>query len=347
MKSHLSFAMRLYRIDQILQEKGSATFGELLGALQCSSPTLKRDLRYLREKAGAKIVYVHESKRYMYAKKPGADAKRARSATMMPTAWFSPRELFALGAMLRLADAVERDPQSVTASEMRPLKSRLMAMLPDELTQKSPAELLKRVKVIVPAFGRVDEPFFSIVGMALVRRLRLRLTYFTRNRDSESAREVSPLRLVHWRGRWYLDAWCHETGRMKTFSVENIRSAQMLQVACRAVAMREIEEKLDGTYGIFSGGQTKTAVIAIDGVMAHYERTTVWHPDQRLEVNADGTLTLQVPYAKETELAGDILRLGEHARVISPQSLIDCVRDKLRATLEQYENQTEDGKRTL
>ena len=60
--------MRLYRIDQVLQEEGSVSFETLQAALQCSAPTLKRDLRYMREKLGAPIVYSRSQNAYSYAR---------------------------------------------------------------------------------------------------------------------------------------------------------------------------------------------------------------------------------------------------------------------------------------
>ena len=46
----MSFPMRLYRIDQMIQEAGLVSFETLRSALQCSAPTLKRDLRFMRER---------------------------------------------------------------------------------------------------------------------------------------------------------------------------------------------------------------------------------------------------------------------------------------------------------
>ena len=120
--------------------------------------------------------------------------------------------------------------------------------------------------------------------------------------------------------------------------MENIRFAEMLDVRCRVVAMRDIEHALDGTYGIFSGGETKTAVIAVDDVMTPYERFTVWHKDQQQTFDDAGGMTLRVPYAREPEIAGEIMRLGSHAKVLAPADLIDYIREQHRLALRQYED---------
>lgn len=333
MKSSLTFAMRLYRIDQILQEEGSVSFEKLQAVAQCSAPTLKRDLRYLREKIGAPIVYSRVNNAYSYEK--GREYAQVRGlASALPSAWFTPNEMYAFLAVLQLLGRIESDPAAVLASDMRALKARLLALLPSELVQAK--ELLKRIKVVMPSTPAVNAPFFSLVGSALAERRRLRITYFTRTRDRETAREISPLRLVNWRGRWYLDAWCHETGKLKTFAVENIRFAEMLDVHCRVVAMRDIEGTLDSSYGIFSGGELRQAVIEIDAVMTPYEKTSVWHPNQKVTLREDGTMVLQVPYAKETEIAAEIMRLGRHARVVAPESLANYVKEEFAGALAQY-----------
>lgn len=338
MKTTLTFAMRLYRIDQILQEKGAVSFESLHRSLLCSEPTLKRDIRYMREKLGAPIIYDRVRNVYYYEK----GSEKARKRAMQPSvarAWFTPNEMFSLLAALQLFSRIEGDSGAVTARDMPALKSRLLALLPEDLVQAK--ELLKRVKVVTPSVRVIDAPYFGVVGIALARRLRLRITYFTRTRSKENAREISPLRLVNWRGRWYLDAWCHETAKLKTFAVENIRFAEILDVHCRVVAMRDIEKTLDSTYGIFSGGEQKTAVIKIDSVLTPYEISSVWHPKQTVQKHEDGTMTLSVPYANETEIAGEIMRLGQHARVVSPQSLIDYLQQQYRAALAQYDDSEE------
>lgn len=328
--------MRLYRIDQVLQEEGSVSFETLQAALQCSAPTLKRDLRYMREKLGAPIVYSRSQNAYSYARDQKSE-HRDGFVPKLPAAWYTPDEMYAFLAVVQLLGRIENDPKAVLASDMQALRSRLLAMLPSEFIQAKEL-LIKRVKVIMPSVPNIDAPFFSIVGAALAQRRRLRITYFTRTRDAESGREISPLRLVNWRGRWYLDAWCHESGKLKTFAVENIRFAEMLDVRCRVVAMRDIEHALDGTYGIFSGGETKTAVIAVDDVMTPYERFTVWHKDQQQTFDDAGGMTLRVPYAREPEIAGEIMRLGSHAKVLAPADLIDYIREQHRLALRQYED---------
>ena len=56
----MSINERVYRIDQLLHERRSITFQELLERLGVSRATLKRDIAYMRDRLNAPIVYDKE-----------------------------------------------------------------------------------------------------------------------------------------------------------------------------------------------------------------------------------------------------------------------------------------------
>ncbi len=317
--------MRLFRIDQIIHDGGSVSFEKLQQALGCSAPTLKRDLRYLREVLHAPIVYSRLTQGYSY---------ETGTAPTLPKAWYTPTELYSLLAALDLFERVENEEEGLLRGEMSAMKARLISLVQDD---KLPArELRKRFRVFLPASRMRTSAFFEVIGRALAQRKRLQIVYYSKSRASENLREVSPMRLVNYKNRWYLDAWCHVTDALKTFNLENIRSAEMLQKRCKNVAMREVENALDSTYGLFSRGITQTAVIEIDATMAVYAKDEIWHANQKMTHHDDGTLTLEVPYAQETELIGQILGLGAHAKVVAPPKLCQGVQSALENALALY-----------
>ena len=56
-RNPMKSSMRRLIIDRLLSEKGLVTFAEIQSVLQVSSPTIKRDLHYMREQLGAPIRY--------------------------------------------------------------------------------------------------------------------------------------------------------------------------------------------------------------------------------------------------------------------------------------------------
>ncbi|MGN1208913.1 MAG: helix-turn-helix transcriptional regulator [Duodenibacillus sp.] len=344
MRSTMTFLMRLHRIDQLIQEAGIVSFEKMQQELQCSSPTLKRDLRYMREELGAPIVYSYTQNGYYYAQDSKVASKNLQSVCPpIPASWYGADEMFVFMSVLQMLDRIQTDKTGLLSGDMRPLKARLLSLVRSDMI--TTRELAKRVKVIGDEYKHVNLPYFPLVGYAVSHRRRLRITYFTQGRGVESLREISPLRLVHYKNRWYVDAWCHQSDELRKFAVENIRSAELSKKKCTNVAMRTIEEYFDSTYGIFSGSKSDrlTAKLQIDATMAPYVRNEIWHREQNMTSREDGSLVLEVPYARETELLSRILGLGIHARVLSPASLAERVAEEAAAVLRQYDGSLKGG----
>lgn len=342
MRSHMSFTMRLFRIDQMIQEAGVVRFETLRAALQCSAPTLKRDLRYMREQLGAPIEYSAARGGYYYLNDSKNTARQIeKTQEKLPAAWYSPNELRVLMTILEELGEIESDKRAALSGDMRALRARLLACV--RADKISARDLLRRVKVVLEQRANIELPYFDAVGEALSRRRRLRITYYTRSRGVQNAREISPLRLVNYRNRWYVDAWCHEVDGLRTFSLENILNAEVLTKKCRVVAMRTVQDTLDASYGIFSGGTLKKAVIDVDSVMTPYVGSEIWHKDQVTQRHSDGSMTLEVPFAQEVEIASRVLSLGSHACVRAPESLRGYICEELARTAGRYAAAPQNG----
>ena len=72
-------------------------------------------------------------------------------------------------------------------------------------------------------------------------RGRVRIRYYSRARDQETDRLVSPQRLVHYRDNWYLDAWCHAKNGLRSFALDAILDA----VGVEEAAFQVPDEELD------------------------------------------------------------------------------------------------------
>ena len=84
--------------------------------------------------------------------------------------------------------------------------------------------------------GRWAHAHFEVIGLATIKRKRIGIAYYARSTDRTSRREISPQRLVHYRGNWYLDAWCHMRNDLRTFAIDGILEANVLETAADDVA---------------------------------------------------------------------------------------------------------------
>ncbi|HSW22230.1 MAG TPA: WYL domain-containing protein [Burkholderiaceae bacterium] len=253
---------------------------------------------------------------------------------MLPGVWFNDREIHALLTMHQLIQ--ELDSGGMLARHLQPLLDKLHGML--GASQREAQELMKRVKIVTPARRPVEGRLFEMAGSALLQRRRIQMTYYTRGRKTESERVVSPQRLVHYRNTWYLDAWCHTTDGLRRFSLDAVRGGAMLEQRAKDVAIKAVETELDGGYGIFAGARQKSqwATLRFTPEAAQWVQHEQWHPEQVSRLEADGSLTLRLPYADTIELAMDVLRHGEQVKVVAPAALATLVGKRLREAAGLY-----------
>lgn len=341
MRGNLDIKMRLFRINQMLKEQGVVSLEQFQEQLKCSEPTIKRDISYMRHKLNAPIEYDYNRRGYVYnldkmqeAKDSGELKEAEFDPCELPNRWYSPTELYVYMTALGMLNTLEELKDGLLCRNMSMLRTNMLSML--EGTREQIKELQKRIKVVQPPMRLYRNSFFEMIGCALVTRKRLRIMYFTRKDQLEKDREISPLRMVNYRNCWYLDAYCHRTKSLRTFNLDYIRHVVILTRNCEAVAMRDIEEQLDCSYGMFSGGELQTAEIRLDREVAAFVRHEMWHKDQVLTRLPDGSYMLKVPFANPTELTGQILRLGQHAKVEAPESLRRYVVDVLTQTRALY-----------
>ena len=165
---------------------------------------------------------------------------------------------------------------------------------------------------------------------------RLKIAYHARSSDEATEREVSPQRLVHYRDNWYLDGWCHMRNGLRSFSVDAIKAAEMLNRKAKPVAEQTLNEVLESSYGIFSGKADKRARLRFTAEQARWVASEQWHPEQVSRFTKDGSYLLEFPYSNDGELVMDILRYGPDVEVISPASLRNKVRQRLAEAMARY-----------
>ena len=297
-------SMRRLIIDRMLTEKELVSFDELSAVLKVSSPTIKRDLRYMREELDAPIRYSRSKNAYYY--------QRTKEPVVRPK---------------------------------RGIKVRSRMAEPPRLTMQQwySSELMRRVRVMDNRIPFSEPPTFETVGAALCLKRRVRVCYYSLRTKETSFRELSPQRLVHYRNRWYVDAYCHETQKLKTFLIENIQSAEVLSATSKRMTLDEVSGELDAGYGLFHGRDLHVAKLHFDEAVAHYVLRETWHPKQRAETYDDGSLLLSVPYTNSTEIVGAILRWGSKVEVLEPASLREEVAREAERIAALYQERTAAG----
>ncbi|MBU3694532.1 MAG: WYL domain-containing protein [Rhodocyclaceae bacterium] len=315
-------AERLYRIDQLLHERGVVTRNDLLKALGVSLATLKRDLAFLRDRLNAPVVFDRERRGYRF----GAQGVGPRYE--LPGLWFNEAETAALVTMNHLLLELDSD---LLAPHIQPLVARIDAILGDGKVDSE--ELRRRIRITRSGARPPANRLFPAIGLALLQRRRIRVRYYGRGKDETTERDLSPQRLVHYRDNWYLDSWCHLREGLRCFSLDGIEAAEILDEAAQEVTDAELDDFFGAGFGIFSGEELRWARLRFSAERARWVSTERWHSKQRGWFEEDGRYVLEIPYSDPRELLGEIMRHGSNAEVLEPAELRAMLRKELVATL--------------
>jgi predicted DNA-binding transcriptional regulator YafY len=316
---------RFYKIHQLLAAREAVRISEFLDALGVSRATFKRDLEYMRDRLNAPIEWDRERRGYRLAR----DAAAGRYE--LPGMWFNPSEIRALLTMQHLLADLQ---PGLLGPHVKPLLARLRALLGSG--EHSAEEVERRIRIIHLGARALALPQFELVANAVLDRRRLHIAYVSRSSNERTERDISPQRLVHYRENWYCDAWCHLREDVRSFAVDAIQSARLLDQKAKTVPDRELDEVLASGYGIFSGRKTTWAKLRFTPERARWVAAEQWHPQQKGRLERDGSYVLELPFSDHRELAMDILRHGPHVEVLEPASLREAVKEQLAAALARY-----------
>ncbi len=295
-----------------------------MARLECSKPTVYRAINVLKGTLRAPVEFIPDAGGgFRYA--------AAKGAFELPGLWFTPAELQALAVMQRLLKDVGG---GLLTEHLGPLSKRL-----EELTHHRRLNLGEAAsRLRFPAIAsRPAGSAFQSVASATLQRKKIWVEYHARSSDERSERTLSPQRVTHYRESWYLDAWDEGKAALRSFAIDRILRATVLDQTSVDIPEAELDGHYASSYGIFGGRADKVAVLLFSAERARWVAEEIWHPEQQGRRLEDGSYELRIPYGDPRELVMDILRHGPQVRVIEPQSLVEAVKSQLAAALGRYE----------
>ena len=316
---------RILSLHRILKSaRYPVTVKRLQDELECSRATAYRDLAFLRDALMAPIMGDGEAG-FRYDPSEGERFE-------LPGLWLNSEELHALLAAQQL---LSRTGGGVLSSALAPLQQRIEKLLEEHAPGKRwPVE---RVRVIPHRTRNMDEQVFRIVCSTVLERRQLHFDYRARSTDEKTRRVVSPQRITHYRGNWYLDAYDHDRDALRSFSVDRIATARMQDTPAQDVPDNELNDHLAGSYGIFSGAPKGWATIVFNPKIARWVADEHWHSQQQDRFLPDGRFERKVPFSAPRELLMDILHYGPDAEIIEPASLREQMKSMLELAVSNYQ----------
>lgn len=172
------------------------------------------------------------------------------------------------------------------------------------------------------------------VNESVRQRKRLRLVYDVASRAETTRRDVDPLRVFVADGYGYLDAWCYLAGALRSFRLDRIVSAEMLEVDVveHDVVLRDLS---GGWFEALRGAALVTVALAPNAawVAEYYPMESVTPADASA---GEGALTVSLRVTDPAWLRALLLRLGGDAWVLAPAGAGESAIEAAQEALDQY-----------
>lgn len=182
---------------------------------------------------------------------------------------------------------------------------------------------------------RTALPTRSVVEQALAAGRQLEIDYFVPARDEEASRVIDPSRLVERGGAAYLLAWCHSADAPRSFRLDRIRQARLLDSSVTD-AERVPAELADGFFTPADATTTVTLQLAPQARwVTEYYATSAPRPVG--PGGPDGWVEADLDVADPRWLTRLLLRLAPYARVAAPAGADKAALDAAREALRLYD----------
>lgn len=179
----------------------------------------------------------------------------------------------------------------------------------------------------------------STLSRAIQERRVVQIEYQPPGKDMQR-RQIEPYAVVFYQSSLYIIAAAHEVpagqDRIRHLKLDRFLKATALDAFFQKPAGFDLAEHLGQGMGIFSGGKAKDFRIRITARGARWVLEDPWHPQQKIERDADGGIVLTVPAHHDLEIIPRVLALGSEAEVLAPASCRKAITAIVRSLAERY-----------
>jgi proteasome accessory factor C len=186
--------------------------------------------------------------------------------------------------------------------------------------------------VVAAPSSTSDPEVVATATDALARGRRLRLRYWVPARDETTERDVDPLRLFTTDGRSYLAGWCYLVDDLRTFRLDRVLEASILDAAVD-VPDETRQRALDA--GLFTpASDDRSVTFSLDPPARWFAD---YYPCEQVDERGDGGLIVRLRVQDDAWVRRLALGLAGLGRITDPPELATEVRDVAIAALSGYQ----------
>lgn len=308
------------RIHQEIASGRYPNTTSLSAALEVSTKSIQRDIEFMRDRLNLPLAYDTARWGYHYTE----------PVSSFPTFQITEGELVAL---LIAEKALEQYRGTNFEKPLVSALKKMAAQLPDTVSFNM-SEWDQTISFRTSAEPILNLEIFDALAKATATRRQIRFDYRKPGQAKPEARTVDPYHLANINGEWFLFAFDHLRKDIRTFVPARMSGVTQTGKTFPRPTRFSIEKRLHNSFGVVSGPGEFNVVLRFDEFAAGYIREKRWHASEQLRELKRGGVELRMKLSSLEEVRRWVLSWGGHARAVSPQELVDGVRESAKKILE-------------
>jgi len=256
-------------------------------------------------------------------------------------------------------NTVESEQLQLTMTEMLSLFLSQQLLLPLSGTQFGDGlqTALQKIRALLPTraltyFDGLDESFFiknlanhdysgqdkeiRILNEAILSQKCVKIIYRSASKGHEVISEFHPYGMVLLHASLYCIGYLACYDEVRTLKVARIKGLTRLDKAFERPGDFSLAGHFQGAFGVFQTGKKQKIRAEFTGWAATNVREMQWHPSQKITKDAGGKVVATFELGNTVEFKRWVLGFGGHARILTPKSFVDDIRQELRRAVKSY-----------
>lgn len=312
---------RLTFIDKKIREGNYPNISSLAEEWEVSYKTIQRDIEYLRYQLDAPVQYSAKNRGFFYTEEhyrlPAIDIKES--------------DLFGVYLADKLLAQYEGTP---IYKSLNSVFEKIEQSLPNKISLDSASDQSKFT--VVPPFTTIIDPsIWSTVISALRNDQQIEISYKTPGTDPKN-RKIDPYHAIRFEGDWYIVAFCHLRGDIRTFSISRMVTARETGTVFTVPDGFDFRKISGSHFGLHWNPENTHVKIRFSQYVTDYVTERIWHPTQHISTDENGSIILSLTVNHLFELKKWILAWGEDAQVLEPVFFAEEIAATAEKILKQY-----------
>lgn len=321
MADHLKFE-RYYWFDRKVRDEHYPNAACLARHFEICDRTARRAITYMRDRLSAPLEYDPSRKGYYYTD----------TSFSLPSPQITQNELLAI---LLARNLLAGSAGGIISQAIQTFGRKLFAATSEFGLDQ--ARIDAAFSAIWHGYTPAEGETFRRVAEALIQQRKLAFDYFSPADNRISQRLVDPVHLQHYMGSWVLLALCNERRDWRKFLLGRMSAVQIQEDSFPPVPPSYWQQHLAGAFGIFQGGHPQEVVLHFNAYRARWLRQELWHPDQIMQEQPDGSLILRFMVTDFREVKLRIMQYGAEVEVLEPTGLRDEIFAELGRMVRLYD----------